>query len=189
MGKRFEKLSESDKEFIKNQKLFFVASSNTEDKEVNLSPRGYDCFRVLGDNEAIFLDYVGSGNRTARDIEKDGDVTILFTAFEGNPLNLRLFCKGEVVDKDNSKAREIFKGSDFCGLRQFIRLKIYCVENSCGMSTPMYEYKGERNQLKEIVCGWEKSGKLSKYVEEHHVPPNLDEFRILDKFLEGFEND
>lgn len=177
MGKRFEKLSDSDKEFIKKQKMFFIASSNSKTKEVNLSPRGYDCFKILGDNEGIFLDYVGSANRTARDILEDGEVTVLFTSFEGDPLNLRLFCKGEVIDKDDKWARELFKGSKFCGMRQFIKLKIYCVENSCGSSVPFYEYKGEREELRDIVCGWEKNGRLEKFKKEHFTPVNLDSFR------------
>ena len=99
MGKRFEGLSVGQKEFIAAQKMFFIASSSG--KEVNLSPRGYDCFRVTGDNEAVFLDYPGSGNRTARDIEGDGEITVMFCSFGDKPMILRLFCKGEMVDRDD----------------------------------------------------------------------------------------
>ncbi|WP_428739054.1 hypothetical protein [Sulfurimonas sp.] len=59
MGKRYDGLTQNDKEFITQQKLFFIASASNGG-EVNLSPRGYDVFRVLGDNEVIFLDYVGN---------------------------------------------------------------------------------------------------------------------------------
>jgi hypothetical protein len=92
MGKRYEKLSDLDKEFITNQHMFFIASCSG--KEVNLSPRGYDCFRVTGDSEAVFLDYAGSGNRTATDITANGEVTVVFCSFDEKPLILRLFLQG-----------------------------------------------------------------------------------------------
>jgi len=141
MGKRYDKLSEADKAFIKNQHLFFIASAS-KNGEVNLSPRGYDCFRVTGDNEAVFMDYAGSGNRTARDIEADGEVTVLFVSFDKEPLNLRLFCKGLLIDKEDNATRALFEGVDFTGMRRFVKLHVYCVEHSCGMSVPFYEYKG-----------------------------------------------
>jgi len=176
MGKRYDSLSEEDKEFIKKQKMFFIASSS-DGGEVNLSPRGYDVFRILSDNEVIFLDYVGSGNRTARDINADGEVTIVFCAYEGNAKILRLFCKGEVVDKENAQARSYFEGTNFEGMRQFIKLRIYCVESSCGMSVPFYEYKGDRDTLKEWCIDGEQKGKNKAYQEKNGTPPDLSEFR------------
>lgn len=177
MGQRYEKLSQSDKEFIANQHIFFIASASNGG-EVNLSPRGYDCFRVTGDNEAVFLDYVGSGNRTARDIEADGEVTVMFTAFEGKPRILRLFCKGEVVDKNDEASRKLFEGTDFTGMRVFIKLRIYCVEHSCGMSVPLMEYKGEREQLREWCVKGELEGKIDEYNAKNGTPPDLSGFRI-----------
>ncbi len=176
MGSRTDKLNEADKTFIAKQKLFFIASSSNGG-EVNLSPRGYDVFRVTGDNEALFLDYVGSGNRTARDIEADGEVTLLFTAFESDPLNLRLFCKGEIVDKHDVAARALFDGTSFEGMRRFIRLRIYCVEHSCGMSVPFYEYVGEREALKEFCVNSERDGKLESYSTKNEIPADLEKFR------------
>lgn len=54
MGQRYEKLSQTDKEFIAAQHMFFIASAS-KGAEVNLSPRAYDVFRILGDNEAVFF--------------------------------------------------------------------------------------------------------------------------------------
>ena len=176
MGKRYDSLSEQDKEFIKAQKMFFIASASNGG-EVNLSPRGYDVFRILGDNEVIFLDYVGSGNRTARDINADGEVTVVFCAFEGSAKILRLFCKGEVIDKENTEARSHYAGTNFEGMRQFIKLRIYCVESSCGMSVPFFEYKGERDTLREWCIDGERNGKIEAYQEKNGIPPDLSEFR------------
>lgn len=178
MGQRYEKLSASDKAFIKRQHLFFIASSSG--KEVNLSPRGYDCFRILGDNEALFLDYPGSGNRTATDIASDGEVTLMFCAFEGKPKIVRLFCKGELIDAGTPEYRRLFDADALRGMRRFVKLHIYCVEHSCGMSVPLYAYQGEREDLRAWAAKGERDGKLDAYLDEHDVPPNLDEFRAAD---------
>ena len=176
MGQRYEKLSQNDKEFIKKQHIFFIASAS-RGGEVNLSPRGYDCFRVTGDNEAVFMDYAGSGNRTARDIEADGEVTVMFSAFEGNPHILRLFCKGELIDKSDEMTRLLFKGVDFTGMRRFVKLHVYCVEHSCGMSVPLMEFKAERNILREWCVKGELDGKLDEYNAKNGTPPDLNDFR------------
>ncbi len=176
MGQRYEKLGERDKEFIKNQRMFFIASASNAG-EVNLSPRGYDCFRVIGDNEAVFMDYAGSGNRTARDIEAGGEVTVMFNAFEGSPRILRLFCKGELIEKTDEKTRVLFEETDFTGIRRFVKLHIYCVEHSCGMSVPYMEYKGEREELREFCVNGDIEGKLDAYNEKNGTPPDLSIFR------------
>ena len=175
MGQRFEKLSDSDRRFIEAQHLFFIASCSGQ--EVNLSPRGYDCFRVTGDNEALFLDYPGSGNRTGRDIAAGGEVTVVFTAFEGKPKILRLFCKGELVDRNDAACRALFPNEALQAIRRFVRLHIYCVEHSCGMSVPLYDYKGEREELRGWCVKGEAEGRLDEYVAKHGTPPDLSGFR------------
>lgn len=175
MGKRYEKLSELDKEFIKNQHMFFIASCSG--KEVNLSPRGYDCFRVTGDNEAVFLDYAGSGNRTATDINADGEVTVMFCSFGEKPLILRLFCKGELISRDDVACRALFENEHLAGMRRFVKLHIYCVEHSCGMSVPFYEFKGDRNTIREWCKDGAENGKIDEYTTKNATPPDLSDFR------------
>ena len=48
MGKQYKVLTDKNIEFIKQQKLFYIASSSG--KEVNLSPKGYDTIKVLNNN-------------------------------------------------------------------------------------------------------------------------------------------
>jgi len=175
MGTRHNKLSVEDRKFIKAQKMFFIASCSG--KEVNLSPRGYDCFRITGDNEAVFLDYPGSGNRTATDISADGEVTVVFCSFDEKPLILRLFCKGELVDRNDEAWRALFESDYLVGMRRFVRLHIYCVEHSCGMSVPFYEFKGERNSIRKWCQRDATSGKIDEYIKEHATPPDLSGFR------------
>ena len=176
MGQRYEKLSQIDKEFIAKQHLFFIASASMG-KEVNLSPRGYDVFRVLNDYEAVFLDYAGSGNRTARDIENDGEMTVVFCAFEGKPRILRLFCKGELADKSDENMRKLYDAKSLEGMRRFVKLRIYCVEHSCGMSVPLMDFKSEREELRGFCVQGDRNGKLDDYNEKNSTPPDLTEFR------------
>lgn len=178
MGSQHSKLSQYDRDFIAGQKMFFIASASG--KEVNLSPRGYDCFRVIGENEALFLDYAGSGNRTARDIINDGDVTVMFCSFGPKPQILRLFCKGELIDANDTGSQELFSFADLKGMRRFVRLRIYCVEHSCGMSVPRYDFLGERHELKEWCRDEDRSGRLEEYMKRHDAPPDLSEFRFFD---------
>lgn len=175
VGSQKSSLTQEDRKFIAEQKMFFISSCSG--KEVNLSPRGYDCFRVIGDNEAVFLDYAGSGNRTARDVDADGEVTVMFCSFGPSPLILRLFCKGELIDKEDKALQDLFHFRDLKGMRRFVRLHIYCVEHSCGMSVPQYDFVSERNDLKEWCADEERGGRLDEYLQRKATPPDLSEFR------------
>jgi CO dehydrogenase/acetyl-CoA synthase beta subunit len=59
MGKQYQVLTDENINFIKKQKVFYIASSSG--KEVNLSPKGYDSIRVINNSKLIFLNLVGSG--------------------------------------------------------------------------------------------------------------------------------
>ena len=52
MAKFYDAMNEQIMDFIARQHLFFVASAPlSADGHVNLSPKGLDCFRVLGPNK------------------------------------------------------------------------------------------------------------------------------------------
>jgi len=92
MGKQFKKLNNDDIKFINEQKLFYIASSSNA--EVNLSPKGYDCIKVLDSSTIIFMSYPGSANRTYRDACNNGEFTLLFNDFVNNNGHiLRVFCR------------------------------------------------------------------------------------------------
>ena len=89
MAKFFDHIEPPLKEFIERQHIFFTASA-TADSRINLSPKGSDSFRVLGENAVAYLDQTGSGNEAAAHLRADGRLTIMFCAFEGPPMILRL---------------------------------------------------------------------------------------------------
>ena len=72
MGKQYKNLTLEDINFIKEQKLFYLASCST--KEVNLSPKGYDSIRVIDNQTLAFANLPGSGNRTHRDSVENGEM-------------------------------------------------------------------------------------------------------------------
>jgi len=173
MGSQYKTLKDSDIEFIKAQKLFYLASASG--KEVNLSPKGYDSIRVLDNSTLVFMSYPGSGNRTYTDAKNDGEFTLVFNAYEGKAKILRLFCKAHIVEAKSDKFYkylELFKEKETL-VRNFFEFSIYAVESSCGESIPIMEYKEERESLKEWVVKMDKKDKLEEYKKNHIKPPNL----------------
>lgn len=162
-------------DFIKKQHLFYIASASGQ--EVNLSPRGFDSARVINESRLVFLDYPGSGNRTARDINADGEVTVVFNAFSGPAQIVRLFCKGALIEKDAPKFQEYFSLFDEESelVRRIVELNIYAVESSCGMGVPKMQYQKERAGLQKWMGSMAEKGDLQTYIEDHDVPPKLDD--------------
>lgn len=173
MGKQYKALKQKDIDFIKQQKVFFLASCS--DYEVNLSPKGYECIEVLDNETLLYLDYPGSGNRTYRDVMADGDFTLMFNAYEGKANITKLFCKAEVVAKEEERFEKYLE--HFCvdasHVRQFFLFHIYAVETSCGDGVPYMKFEDERESLKEWTSKMADSGKLEQYMENHALPPVL----------------
>lgn len=173
MGSQKKSLSDADVQFIKKQKLFYIASSSG--KEVNLSPKGYDCIRVLDAHTLVFMSYPGSGNRTHADAANNGEFTIVFNAFGGEANILRIFCKAKIIDPATAEFNtylELF-GEKKQLVREFFEFSIYAVESSCGASVPFMEYKGERSSLKNWVVKMDEKNKLEQYKKDHFSPPDL----------------
>lgn len=141
-------LSEEDIDFIKMQKMFFVATSPKEGK-INLSPKGLDeTFRIIDENKILWLNYFGSGNETAAHLLEDERMTLMFCAFEGKPNILRLYCKAKAIqEKDENWEEYISHFPVTKAARQVFEVTIENVNNSCGMGVPLYEYMGQRDDL------------------------------------------
>ncbi|MED4752210.1 pyridoxamine 5'-phosphate oxidase family protein [Brevibacillus choshinensis] len=95
MGKLFSEILPEHEAFIQKQRIFFVGSAPLDEEgHVNLSPKGHDVLRILSPTEVAYLDLTGSGNETSAHLDENGRITIMFTAFEGPPMILRLYGKG-----------------------------------------------------------------------------------------------
>lgn len=148
MGKFFEHINDHHKEFIKKQKIFFVATAPlSKDGHINLSPKGMDCFRVLSNHTVAYMDLVSSGNETSAHTLENGRITFMFCSFDGPPNILRLYGKGYTVLRETKKWDELSPLFTILpSTRQLIVADIHKVQTSCGFGVPLYEYVGEREQ-------------------------------------------
>ena len=165
MGTRYNELSELHRQFIAEQKIFFVGTA-TADSRVNVSPKGMDSFRVLGKNRAVWLNVTGSGNETSAHVQIDSRMTIMFCAFTGAPLILRLYGTAKVVHKNDVDWNELASlFESLAGARQIFDLSIDLVQASCGMAVPNYAYESDRDLLKDWAIKKGDDG-LKGYWEE-----------------------
>lgn len=173
MGSQYQSLTKEDTAFINAQHLLYMASCSKA--AVNLSPKGLDSLRVINDTTVLYLDLPGSGNRTATDIRNNGEITLLFNAFEGDATILRLFCTGELIEKSDARfhtyaAQFTLKPSQ---IRRVMLFHIYAVERSCGMGVPIMTFKKEREGLRNWIIKQDEKGTLESYIKAHETPPKL----------------
>ncbi|MEL6371705.1 MAG: pyridoxamine 5'-phosphate oxidase family protein [Pseudomonadota bacterium] len=150
MAKTYERLDERLCDFIRAQKMFFVASAPlSEDGHVNLSPKGYDSLRILDEKTVAWIDLGGSGIETQAHVQENGRMTIMFCAFEGPANILRLFGSAEVIDFDHpdfpALKHSLF--SEFERARAIFKLRLSRIQDSCGWGVPFYSFTGDRDQL------------------------------------------
>ena len=152
MGKVYDSLDDKLRSFIEKQKMFFVASAPlAEDGLVNLSPKGMDgTFRILDDKTVAYLDFVGSGIETIAHVRQNGRMTIMFCAFQGSPKILRLYGKGEVIERSDPEFDELAPHfPDIPGARAVIRLRCERIADACGYAVPLMDYRQDRRTLAE----------------------------------------
>lgn len=138
------KLNGTLRAFIERQKLFFVATA-AQDGRVNLSPKGADSLRVLSDTHIRWLNLTGSGNETAGHIRRTNRITMMFCAFEGDALILRVYGKATVLHPRDPGWQEACAGfAPMAGSRQIFDVTIEAVQTSCGTGVPYMAYDGER---------------------------------------------
>ncbi|CAM1374188.1 Pyridoxamine 5'-phosphate oxidase-like FMN-binding protein [Tenacibaculum litopenaei] len=165
MARFYKKIPTRIQQFIKAQKMFFVATAPAEGR-VNLSPKGMDSFHIIDEHQVAWLSVTGSGNETSAHLLENGRITLMFCAFEGAPNIVRLYGTGkEILPSD--AAWEQYKPlfPDYPGMRQIFLISVASVQTSCGSSIPFYDYKGERNRLNEWAKEKGEEG-IREYWEE-----------------------
>jgi hypothetical protein len=150
MAQRHDELSKKLQTFITAQPMFFVASAGPEGR-VNLSPKGLDgALAILSPSKVAFLNLTGSGNETAAHLRLDPRITLMFCAFSGPPLILRLYGKGRTLHPRDAEWPEMVGlFADMPGKRQIVIVEIDEVMTSCGYAAPLMEFKGQRKVLTE----------------------------------------
>jgi hypothetical protein len=155
MSEWFKSVTPALKEFIGEQKVFFVATAPIEGR-INLSPKGMDSFRVLGRNRVIYLDFTGSGNETAAHLLENGRITIMFCSFDKTARILRLYGHGRTIHPCGEKWHEylaMFPAEP--GVRQIMEIDIEAAMTSCGYAVPRLDGLEERDTLRKY---WQSRG-------------------------------
>lgn len=143
---QWEKLSDRLVDFIEQQPLFFVATASQEGR-VNLSPKGMDSLKVIDHNHIVWLNVSGSGNETAAHIKDSPRMTLMFCAFEGDPMILRVYGSASVLHpRDPEWEDSVSNFPKFAGSRQIFRLTIDLVQTSCGTGVPLMPFEKSRGE-------------------------------------------
>jgi len=167
MGKQYNHIPEKQQKFINEQKLFFVATA-TADSKINLSPKGMDSLRILDNKRVVWLNLTGSGNETAAHLLENNRITVMFCAFEGAPLILRVYGTAKIYHPRDEQYRDLIGlFPKIIGARQIIDIEVEMVQTSCGMAVPYYDFKEGRNQLEQ----WAED-KGQEKIEEYWVERN-----------------
>lgn len=169
MAKVFDGIELPIREFIEQQKMFFVATAPlAADGHVNLSPKGLDSLRILDDRTVVYADLTGSGVETIAHLKENRRIVLMFCAFAGAPKIVRLHGVGEVIEPGHADFEQLKSHfSTLQGLRSFIRLKCERVSDSCGWGVPVMEYVEDRSQL---IAWADKKGStaISEYQQENN---------------------
>lgn len=152
MARQFPAIEPALADFIGRQRIFFTGTA-APGARVNISPREGAALRVLSPNAVCYLDQTGSGAETAAHLAADGRITLMLCAFEGPPMILRLYGRGESLLRGTPDYAALlsaqYGGAEPPGARQIIRVAVDLVQTSCGYGVPLFEHAGERDTLRD----------------------------------------
>jgi Pyridoxamine 5'-phosphate oxidase len=150
MGNIHQSIDEKLKEWLLAQKVFFVATAPvSQEGHVNCSPKDGESFRVLDEQTVAYLDLTGSGVETIAHLKENGRIVLMFCAFNKAPKIVRLHGRGEVIESQHPEF-ELLQNAfpPTVGIRSFIKIRLTRISDSCGYGVPLFEYRGQRSQLK-----------------------------------------
>ncbi len=151
------RLNPSFRKFIENQQVFFVATAGT-DGAVNVSPKGLDSLRILGDDRIVWLNLSGSGNETAAHLRSVNRMTLMFCAFEGDALILRVYGKAHTLHPRDQGWHELIPlFAPLAGSRQIFDMTVERIQTSCGSGVPVMQFASHRGST-ELLPFYEQMG-------------------------------
>lgn len=181
MAVKFDSINKVHKEFIEQQKMFFIGSAGAEGY-INVSPKGMDTFKIIDENTVVWLNHTGSGNETSAHVQENGRMTIMFNSFDKAPMILKLYGKAKVIHEKDDEWEEMSSYFDaFVGARQFFEMHVELVLTSCGFGVPQYKYIGERNKLQKWANKVGREGMAEFWKENNQVTLDGVETKVLDK--------
>lgn len=155
MATNFPSITDEQAQLIENAPLFFVASADPSLGDgpngigpVNISPKGAAKLHVLSPNRVAYLDYIGSGNETARHAAAGGPVTVMICSFDHDAAIVRLFGTARAVPPEEHEhgAMMLAEMPEGVGLRprQIVEIEVVSTVTSCGYGVPVMRIAGDR---------------------------------------------
>ena len=170
MGTVHRELSDSLRQWIGRQHVFFVASAPlAADGHVNVSPKGMaGTLQILDSTTVAYLDLTGSGIETVAHVSENARLTLMWCAFEGPPRIVRMQGRGEVVLDGDPRWSDLLAGfGEHRGVRSIIVLHADRISDSCGYSVPLMTYEADRTRLAEWA-----SNRTDAELEQYWVDKN-----------------
>jgi hypothetical protein len=168
MGKVYEQIDSKLASWLLAQPVFFVGTAPlAADGMVNVSPKGMSgCFAVLGERRVAYLDYTGSGAETIAHLRENRRIVIMFCAFDGKPIIVRLHGTGRYCTVDDAEfqmLRPRFPKPETDGQRTIIVVDVTRISDSCGWSVPLMDYRADRDILDKACAHKAAEGLTREY--------------------------
>lgn len=180
MARQYDRILPEHAAFITQQHVFFTGSAALEGR-VNISPKGLDTLRLFDEHTAAYLDLTGSGNETAAHLQLCPRLTLMFCAFEGPPLILRLYGQARALALGTPEFEARAPAFTLLpGTRQIIELDVDLVQTSCGFGVPLLDHQEDRTALTRQAEVWGEDG-LKAYWQRKNL-------RSIDGFPTGLPN-
>jgi Pyridoxamine 5'-phosphate oxidase len=161
MGSVLPEIDDRLRDWMMRQPMFFVATAPSgDDGHLNLSPKGgRGTFAVLGPHELAYVDLFGSGIETVSHLKQNGRVVMMFCAFDGPPMIIRVHGRGETVEMADPRFDDLLARFDLAdearpSVRSIIRVEATRISDSCGFVVPLMAYQEERRQLFRTADAW-----------------------------------
>lgn len=156
MATFFFTITDAQADLIRSAPLFFVATADPDLAAgpngigpINVSPKSGVPLHILGPNRVAYLDYVGSGNETARHVGAGSPITVMVCSFEAeNAAIVRLYGKATVTPVEQSPLAELLLQHPAQDLksrpRQVVEVAVEKTMTSCGYGVPVMTPLRER---------------------------------------------
>ena len=156
MADYFEQITAEQRALIEDAAVFFVATADPAGAHgsdgqgaVNVSPKGGSTPLVVDDSTVAWLDYAGSGDETARHVERGSELTLMVMSTSATDAAIvRLYGRAEIQPLDASPyAAELIAATRMETLvrpRRVFVLHVSSTMTSCGYGVPVLEARGDR---------------------------------------------
>lgn len=150
MGKVYSGIDSTLATWMMQQPMFVVATAPLDDDGlINVSPKGMaGTFSVIDEHTVAYLDLTGSGVETIAHLRQNGRIVLMFTAFDGRPIVVRVHGTGHVVSPDHERFNTLMPlFSQHPGVRSIIVIDVSRVSDSCGYAVPKMMFVEDRDVL------------------------------------------